>query len=123
MKPREYQWETEEPLRELLVRVTAHVWGRDTPARGPSYASGGSPAEPREVEIAVELRSCPSHPDKCEGCEWDDITETGTQYWPFRMSERNRWETWLDTLRDVAIEKDDDAEEYARERAGERGEE
>ena len=110
MKPREYQWDAEEPLSDLAVRVTAHVWGRDTPARGPSYASGGSPAEPREVEITVERNVSPILGEH----EWQDITDIN-----YTSEDLPRWVAWLDELCDLACEKDDDADDEARERYSE----
>ena len=117
-KPREYQWTTEEPLLETKVRVTAYVSGRDTPARGPTYSCGGSPPEYRDVEIVVERSFCPSEPDKCKGCEWEDITESAPRVSRLPFSE-GRWQAWFDTLREKAIEKDNDAADEARERATE----
>jgi hypothetical protein len=68
------------------------------------------------VEITVERRFCPSKPDKCEGCEWEDITETGPGALPIIKGQMPRWEAWLDELRDLACTKDDDADDEARER-------
>lgn len=114
-KPRVYTW-TDETPEGSTVRVTAEVTGYEHPGRG------FDPPEYREVEITVERSFCPSTPDRCAGCEWEDITEVGEPDWPaggMGQSQQEEWDQWLDDLRWLACEKDDDAAQAAFERAHE----
>ena len=111
---REYVWTDEEPLAGREVRITAIITGSDTPARGPAYSHGGLPPEYREVEITVEVSFCPSTPDRCAGCEWEDITEDerGECY---TSREQPLWDDFLDRMRDKACEREDEKYDIADE--------
>lgn len=105
---REYIWMDEEPLNGFDVRVSAIITGQDTPARGPAYDHGGLPPEYREVEITVERSFCPSTPDKCKGCEWEDLTDPLDHRPYLTPLQAKTWEDWLDRLREQACEREDE---------------
>lgn len=96
---REYEWEWElDDGNDTPCKIEAMVTGSD-------WAGDRlNPPEYREVEISVYTRFCPSEPDKCAGCEREDVTEKCS-------------EDFLDRLRDKALEMEDDARAAAEDRA------
>lgn len=114
-KPRVYTW-TEETPQGRTVRVTAEVSGSD------DYGSYENPPEYREVCIMVERSFCPSEPDQCKGCEYEDITDRGEpaqSHRPMNEAEQKEWDEYLDTLHTRGLYVDDEAVAAAYDRAHE----
>lgn len=107
-KPRTYQWTEPSPFVGDL-RVTAEVSGAEYPG------SWENPPEHRECVVTIERRFCPSEPDKCGGCEWEDVTD---QYFGSR-GDRMVWEEFTDQMRDKGLDRDDDAMQAAYDEAHE----
>jgi len=114
-KPRVYTWTDETPQGQS-VRVTAEVSGFDY------YGSYERPQEWRDVCVVVERSFCPSTPDRCDGCEYEDITEQGEpaqSHRPMNEAEAKTWEEYLEALRCEAVERDDEAATEIYDRAHE----
>ena len=111
MTPRVYTWTTEEGQYDWtdVFRITAEVSGYDY------HGSYERPPEYREVCVKIERRFCPSEPDKCGGCEWDDVTER--EFGSAR--DRNAWSDFVTEMENIALDMDDDAASAAFERAHE----
>lgn len=88
MDGREYGWEW--TLKDgTEVEVEAAVYGKDTPARGPSYSHGGLPPEYRDVELTVTTLAGEDITDKVPMDEllalWDhaiEMDDEATDYMP-----------------------------------------
>ena len=77
-KPRTFRFDWElDDAAETPVTVVATVSGRDE-RWSPQVMS---PPECREVEIEVRSYFCPSEPDKCAGCEYEDVTDKAGPAW------------------------------------------
>lgn len=93
----EFSWEFEDAA-ETPVLVVASVSGRDEEWSPQAM----SPPESREVEIEVRRYFCPNADHMgCKGCEYVDVTHLAS-------------EGWLDGMRGVALECDDDEQEDYR---------
>jgi hypothetical protein len=99
---REYEWDWElDDDAETPVHVEAMVTGSD-------WAGDLlNPPEYREVEVSVYTRFCPSEPDKCAGCEREDVTDSCS-------------EDFLERMREKALEMEDDARADAQAREEDR---